>query len=199
MKRKILFILLVLITFTACSKKITIEVNNPLEYSVGIKNNAEFILIKEGTSIEEATQIIKENLEMETNADSYEFDWYGEALSSFEEDMSTFTSEDMADDLKLANDIVKESKELTLNHDSFRPIELIFTFTKNQEIKVYYKQILLCVAEDDEYNVLLTNDATTVEDAYIAIYHNTSGMNYDDYMENAMQEGYFSNIKKETW
>lgn len=209
MKYKLLPILLILLC--ACSSKsTTITVNDPLSYSVNIKDDAEYILVKEGTSIEEATQIILDNLDIETNADSYELEWYGEMYAELtREDLETVVSkkdnviserEPYADVhvsyLKYAKNFgdVKESQELTLNHDSIRPIELIFDFTKDGETITYYKEILLCVARDTQYNIIDSISVDkTIENLYQTLDAKTNQQTVFSYARD--NEGYVSNIR----
>lgn len=207
--KKIIFILLTLIALTACDNQtISLEVNDPLEYSVNIKNNAEFILIKEGTSIEEATRIIKDNLDIETNADSYEFDWWGEAYSALTREDLVFLSEDYLTGVlnegrfaevneAFSDDItdVSISKKLTLDNESFRPIELIIDFTKDGKTETLYEQILLCVAQDAEYNAIAMNAVTTIENAFIALWNEAPRYSYSELYSIAKKEGHYSNIR----
>lgn len=215
MMKKITFLFILLLTFSACvSKKdaVSLEVNDSLSYVVSIKNKAEFILIKEGISIDEATQIILDNLDIETNADNYQFDWYGEAYSDLtrediEEYRSTYYDDDGSINIYKSeeNPIVDAfiddvtdtsvSKELTLNNDSFRPIELVVDFIKDGNTETFYKQILVCVAEEEQYNVLKNSDAKTIEEAYVVLWNHASKYTYNGLLEEAQSKGQFSNIK----
>ena len=214
--KKLLLIPLISILF-ACSTNSTMSVNEPLTYDVKIKDNAEFILVKEGTSVEDFTNELPNYLDIETNADSYEIDWVGESLSTYTREemqaldgLQTYQLSGMqkSDDLysvpeEFTIDIENEiqvSKESTLNYDSFRPIELIIDFTKDGETKTYYKQITLAVARDNEYNVISSNNINTIEEAYRQI-GVTDGIIYDLYdfrysYSSSASDGYLSNIRQ---
>lgn len=217
--KKLLLIPIITILF-ACSSNTTMNVNEPLTYDVKIKDNAEFILVKEGTSVDEFTNNLESYLDIDTNADSYTIDWLGESLSAYtreelknldgelayslsgmrsaEEGRNDHYAEQVID---IENEIMV-SKEATLNYDSFRPIELIVDFTKDGETETYYKQITLAVAREDEYNVISSNNITTMEEAYrqIAIYddvdYSESIQVARNYVETSEKEGYFSNIRQ---
>ena len=201
----------------ACSSNATLSVNEPLTYDVKIKDNAEFILVKEGTSVDEFTNNLESYLDISTNADSYEIDWVGESLSTYtREEMKsldgkqTFRLSGMREisEIDLNNlpiiDIDNEiqvSKESTLNYDSFRPIELIIDFTKDGETETYYKQITLAVAREDEYNVISSNNITTMEEAYRQIGLNDgiiyeTGDYFEQYFSSSVLDGYLSNIRQ---
>ena len=203
----------------ACSSNATLSVNEPLTYDVKIKDNAEFILIKEGTSVDEFTNSLESYLDINTNADSYEIDWVGESLSTYTREeiksldrKQTFRLSGMREisEIDLNNlpiiDIDNEiqvSKESTLNYDSFRPIELIIAFTKDGETETYYKQITLAVAREDEYNVISSNNITTMEEAYRQIglsdgidYNPIASHYFTTYINASKEDGYFSNIRQ---
>ena len=201
----------------ACSSNATLSVNESLTYDVKIKDNAEFILVKEGTSVDEFTNNLESYLDISTNADSYEIDWVGESLSTYtREEMKsldgkqTFRLSGMREisEIDLNNlpiiDIDNEiqvSKESTLNYDSFRPIELIIDFTKDGETETYYKQITLAVAREDEYNVISSNNITTMEEAYRQIGLNDgiiyeTGDYFEQYFSSSVLDGYLSNIRQ---
>ena len=214
--RKLLLIPILLMLF-ACGSSTTMNVNNPLEYDIEIKNNAEFILVKEGTNVDEFTNNLENYLDINTTADSYTIDWLGQSLS-------TFTVEELKDyegkkletvsgvqktertvldtrDLKLdeENEI---SKEATLNYDSFRPIKLVIDFNKDGKIERVYKTIILAVARDYEYNIIESNNITKIEDAYRKITESDYAQGYDccelnDILRNNIhKESYVSNIRQ---
>ncbi len=227
--KKLLLIPIITILF-ACSSGNTLKVDDPLTYDVKIKDNAEFILVKEGTSVEEFTNNLERYLDIDTNADSYTIDWFGESLSVYtREDLEMLNGEKI--DAHLSgmqsgvnesqvnygfvnyeyevfdmNNEIQVSKESTLNYDSFRPIELIIDFIKDGETTTYYKQITLAVARDKEYNVISSNNITTMEEAYRQIAINDgidyrmsiTGPVYDytNYAEISKEQGYFSNIRQ---
>ena len=221
--KKLLLIPIIAMLF-GCSSNTTMNVNEPLTYDVKIKNNAEFILVKEGTSVDEFTNNLESYLDINTNADSYIIDWLGESISIYTreelknldgktaERLSGMYSTDEADDVDTTNkkinieNEIQVSKESTLNYDSFRPIELIIDFTKDGKTVTYYEQITLAVAREDEYNVISSNSITTMEEAYRQIglndgitYNLNSGSykEYENYYKNiAKEEGYFSNIRQ---
>ena len=214
--KKLLLIPIITMLF-ACSSNATLSVNEPLTYDVKIKDNAEFILVKEGTSVDEFTNSLESYLDINTNADSYEIDWVGESLSTYtREEMKsldgkqTFRLSGMREisEIDLNNlpiiDIDNEiqvSKESTLNYDSFRPIELIIDFTKDGETETYYKQITLAVAREDEYNVISSNNITTMEEAYRQIGLNDgiiyeTGDYFEQYFSSSVLDGYLSNIRQ---
>ena len=214
--KKILFMPIITMLF-ACSSNATLSVNESLTYDVKIKDNAEFILVKEGTSVDEFTNNLESYLDISTNADSYEIDWVGESLSTYtREEMKsldgkqTFRLSGMREisEIDLNNlpiiDIDNEiqvSKESTLNYDSFRPIELIIDFTKDGETETYYKQITLAVAREDEYNVISSNNITTMEEAYRQIGLNDgiiyeTGDYFEQYFSSSVLDGYLSNIRQ---
>ena len=214
--KKLLLIPIITMLF-ACSSNATMNVNEPLTYDVKIKDNAEFILVKEGTSVDEFTNNLESYLDISTNADSYEIDWVGESLSTYtREEMKsldgkqTFRLSGMREisEIDLNNlpiiDIDNEiqvSKESTLNYDSFRPIELIIDFTKDGETETYYKQITLAVAREDEYNVISSNNITTMEEAYRQIGLNDgiiyeTGDYFEQYFSSSVLDGYLSNIRQ---
>lgn len=142
----------------------TLNVNEPLEYSIRIKDNAEFILVKEGMDIEEFTSNLNHYLDIDTNADSYTIDWLGQSLcTSTIEKLKTYEGKELlaiSGIQSTARDkdyhpidtrifyLDKEnkySKEATLNYDSFRPIKLVIDFNKDGEIeRVYKTNILSC-------------------------------------------------------
>ena len=215
--KKLLLIPIITMLF-ACSSNATLSVNEPLTYDVKIKDNAEFILIKEGTSVDEFTNSLESYLDINTNADSYEIDWVGESLSTYTREeiksldrKQTFRLSGMREisEIDLNNlpiiDIDNEiqvSKESTLNYDSFRPIELIIDFTKDGETETYYKQITLAVAREDEYNVISSNNITTMEEAYRqiglndGIHYNKSNYYREQYDLSSASNGYVSNIRQ---
>lgn len=224
--KKILIIVIALLALTGCGQTTTtMEVADSLYYSVNIKDNVEFILIKEDTSIEEATQIIKDNIEVETNADSYEFDWYGEIYSyetreSIEELIESngiggekipTTNEErekvgeygpntntLAYKKHILEHLGEENydKELTLSYESIQPIELIIDFKKDGETTTEYKQILVCVAKEDIYDVLKTNQIKKIEDLYITIYSEIPLFNsMAEETSYNISQGYVSNIR----
>ena len=218
--KKLLLIPIITILF-ACSSTTTMNVNEPLTYDVKIKDNAEFILVKEGTSVDEFTNNLESYLDIDTNADSYTIDWLGESLSAYtreelknldgelayslsgmrsaEEGRNDHYAEQVID---IENEIMV-SKEATLNYDSFRPIELIVDFTKDGETETYYKQITLAVAREDEYNVISSNNITTMEEAYRQIglsdgidYNPVASHYFTAYINASKEDGYFSNIRQ---
>ena len=218
--KKLLLIPIITILF-ACSSTTTMNVNEPLTYDVKIKDNAEFILVKEGTSVDEFTNNLESYLDIDTNADSYTIDWLGESLSAYtreelknldgelayslsgmrsaEEGRNDHYAEQVID---IENEIMV-SKEATLNYDSFRPIELIVDFTKDGETETYYKQITLAVAREDEYNVISSNNITTMEEAYRQIglsdgidYNPVASHYFTTYINASKEDGYFSNIRQ---
>ena len=220
--KKLLLIPLISILF-ACSTNSTMSVNEPLTYDVKIKDNAEFILVKEGTSVENFTNELPNYLDIETNADSYEIDWVGESLSIYtREKMQALDGQQTwklsgmqaagngvsrIDEFTIdIEDEIQVSKESTLNYDSFRPIELIIDFTKDGETKTFYKQITLAVARDNEYNIISSNNIKTIEEAYRQIgisdgitcsIDSSNYKKYNNYYNNiAKEEGYFSNIRQ---
>ena len=190
--KKLLLIPLISILF-ACSTNNTMSVNEPLTYDVKIKDNAEFILVKEGTSVEDFTNELPSYIDIETNADSYKIDWVGEQYSS----LNVKEYEEKKNIYPLEN-----SREDTLNHDSFRPIGIYVSFEKEGEITTDYKQIILAVARDDEYNIISSNEIKTIEEAYRAINEakpfEMNG-NYNDFFtlyKTWEEEQYVSNIRQ---
>lgn len=214
--RKLLLIPILLILF-ACGSSTTMNVNDPLEYNIEIKNNAEFILIKEGTDVEEFTNNLENYLDINTNADSYTIDWLGQSLS-------TFTVEELKDyegkKLEIVSGVQKTehnaldtrnlkldeenkiSKESTLNYDSFRPIKLVIDFNKDSKTERVYKTIILAVARDYEYNIIKSNNITKIEDAYRKITESDYAQGYSDIdlynilVNNIHNENYVSNIRQ---
>ncbi len=219
--RKILLIPIITLLIACSSNTSTMSVNEPLTYDVKIKDNAEFILVKEGTSVEDFTNSLENYLDIDTNADSYTIDWYGESISSYTKEelkklegktaerLSGMFSTDLAEDPDATNKKIKidteieTSKEATLNYDSFRPIELIIDFTKDGKTETYYKQITLAVAREEEYNTISSNEITTIEEVYRQIGLN-DGIDYDPivshyfttYISASKKDGYFSNIRQ---
>ena len=218
--KKLLLIPIITMLF-ACSSNAALSVNEPLTYDVKIKDNAEFILVKEGTSVDEFTNNLESYLDISTNADSYEIDWVGESLSTYTredlkklegktaERLNGMLSTDEVNDVDTTNkkiDIEKEirvSKESTLNYDSFRPIELIIDFTKDGETEIYYKQITLAVAREEEYNIISSNNIVTMEEAYRQIglsdgidYNPIASHYFSTYINASKEDGYFSNIRQ---
>ncbi len=218
--KKLLLIPIITLLIACSSNTATMSVNEPLTYDVKIKDNAEFILVKEGTSVEEFTNNLESYLDIDTNADSYTIDWFGESLSVYtREELEELDGEEINAELSgmqptrakwdeqyktfNMNEEIQTSKEATLNYDSFRPIELIIDFTKDGETTTYYKQITLAVAREKEYNVISTNNITTMEEAYRQIAIN-DGIDYSynvgkylvDYVQTSKEEGYFSNIRQ---
>lgn len=215
--KKFLIIFITLLVLTGCDRQSNkLEVNDPLKYSVSIKDNAEFILIKEGTSIEEATKIIKDNLDIDTNADSYDLDWYGEAYAAYyKEDIENLIEEygaggkkieekkNIADDFKKIYQVEYEhlgdeiyAKELTLNNESIRPIELILDFKKDDETITEYKQILVCISKEDIYDVLSKEQPRTIEGMYSLL--NKNGLLFTDankLVDYVSDMGYASNLR----
>ncbi len=218
--RKLLLIPILLMLF-ACGSNNSLKVIEPLEYDVEIKNNAEFILIREGTDVDEFTNNLDNYLDIETNADSYTINWLGQSLS-------TFTVEELKDyegkkleivsgmqkternekyelldthDLKLDEEN-KISKEATLNYDSFRPIKLVIDFNKDGKTKRVYKTIILAVAKDYEYNIIESNNITKIENAYRKITESDYAQGYgwfdlnEKVRSNIHEESYVSNIRQ---
>ena len=172
----------------ACGSNATMNVNEPLTYDVKIKDNAEFILVKEGTSVDEFTNNLESYLDIDTNADSYTIEYAGEKYSSlsFEEYEKNKNIYDY-----------KQSLEETLNHDSFRPISLYVTFKKDGKTKTDYEQIVLAVARDEEYNAILKSGVSRIEEAYIVI---NRDIEWDgtgiSYVNSAYEDQYVSNIRQ---
>lgn len=218
--RKLLLIPILFMLF-ACGSNNSLKVIEPLEYDVEIKNNAEFILIKEGTNVEEFTNNLENYLVIDTNADSYTIDWLGQSLSTFTvEELKSYEGKKLeivsgvqkterndkyelldTRDLKLDEEN-KFSKEATLNYDSFRPIKLVIDFNKNGETERVYKTIILAVTRDYEYNIIESNNITKIEDAYRKITENDYAQGYDCFelndilRNNVHKESYVSNIRQ---
>lgn len=216
--RKIFLIPILLMLF-ACGSNNSLKVIEPLEYDVEIKNNAEFILIREGTDVDEFTNNLENHLDINTNADSYTIDWLGQSLSiSTIEEMkkyeglylrkySGFQSAGENYDLKDTRIFKLDeenvySKEATLNYDSFRPIKLVIDFNKDGKTKRVYKTIILAVAKDYEYNIIESNNITKIEDAYREITESDYAQGYDWFdldkkvRSNIHKESYVSNIRQ---
>ena len=200
-----------LIFLFACSNSSTLNINNPLAYDVKIKDNAEFILVKEGTSVDEFTNNLVSYLDIDTNADSYAIDWLGESLSTYDEDTlneldgkeAYFTSgiDDYGDWDNLKTIVIKEevevSKETTLNYDSFRPIKLIIKFSKDGIEKTYYKQIILAVCKQEDYDVIFSSNISSIEEVYRKLDERdgfTSSIKA--YVQASYNNGYTSNISQ---
>lgn len=214
--RKLLLIPILLMLF-ACGSNNSLKVIEPLEYDVEIKNNTEFILIKEGTNVDEFTNNLENYLDINTNADSYTIDWLGQSLSTYTvEELKGYegkkleivsgvqkTERTVLDtrDLKLDEEN-KISKEATLNYDSFRPIKLVIDFNKDGKIERVYKTIILAVARDYEYNIIKSNSITKIEDAYRKITESDYAQGYDCFelndilRNNVHTESYVSNIRQ---
>lgn len=214
--RKLLLIPILLMLF-ACGSNNSLKVIEPLEYDVEIKNNAEFILIKEGTNVDEFTNNLENYLDINTNADSYTIDWLGQSLSTYTvEELKGYegkkleivsgvqkTERTVLDtrDLKLDEEN-KISKEATLNYDSFRPIKLVIDFNKDGKIERVYKTIILSVARDYEYNIIKSNSITKIEDAYRKITESDYAQGYSEtdlysiLINNIHNENYVSNIRQ---
>lgn len=216
---KKIFLIPILLMLFACGSNNSLKVIEPLEYDVEIKNNAEFILIKEGTGVDEFTNNLENYLDINTNADSYTIDWLGQSLSiSTIEDMkkyeglylrkySGFQSAGENYDLKDTrifnlDEENKISKEATLNYDSFRPIKLVIDFNKDGKTERVYKTIILAVARDYEYNIIESNNITKIEDAYRKITESDYAQGYDCFelndilRNNVHTESYVSNIRQ---
>lgn len=216
---KKIYLIPILLMLFACGSNNSLKVIEPLEYNVEIKNNAEFILIKEGTGVDEFTNNLENYLDINTNADSYTIDWLGQSLSiSTIEDMkkyeglylrkySGFQSAGENYDLKDTRIFNLEeenvySKEATLNYDSFRPIKLVIDFNKNGKTERVYKTIILAVARDYEYNIIESNNITKIEDAYRKITENDYAQGYDCFelndilRNNIHKESYVSNTRQ---
>lgn len=216
--RKLLLIPILLMLF-ACGSNNSLKVIEPLEYDVEIKNDAEFILIREGTDVDEFTNNLENHLDVNTNADSYTIDWLGQSLSiSTIEEMkkyeglylrkySGFQSAGENYDLKDTRIFKLDeenvySKEATLNYDSFRPIKLVIDFNKDGKTKRVYKTIILAVAKDYEYNIIESNNIKKIEDAYRKITENDYAQGYDWFdldkkvRSNIHKESYVSNIRQ---
>lgn len=216
---KKIYLIPILLMLFACGSNNSLKVIEPLEYNVEIKNNAEFILIKEGTGVDEFTNNLENYLDINTNADSYTIDWLGQSLSiSTIEDMkkyeglylrkySGFQSAGENYDLKDTrifnlDEENKISKEATLNYDSFRPIKLVIDFNKDGETERVYKTIILAVARDYEYNIIESNNITKIEDAYRKITESDYAQGHDCFelndilRNNVHKESYVSNIRQ---
>lgn len=216
--RKIFLIPILLMLF-ACGSNNSLKVIEPLEYDVEIKNNAEFILIKEGTGVDEFTNNLENYLDINTNADSYTIDWLGQSLSiSTIEDMKKYEGlylrkysgfQSAGENYNLKDTRIfnldeenKISKEATLNYDSFRPIKLVIDFNKDGETERVYKTIILAVARDYEYNIIESNNITKIEDAYRKITENDYAQGHDCFdlndilRNNVHKESYVSNIRQ---
>lgn len=184
--KKLLLIPIITMLF-ACSSNTTLSVNEPLTYDVKIKDNAEFILVKEGTSVDEFANNLEGYLDIDTNADSYTIECAGEKYSSL-------TAEEYLD--KKGTYPFKTSLEETLSHDSFRPIGLYITFEKDGKSETDYKQIILAVAREEEYNVISSSDAKTIENAYRNMC-NDSSTDYDlSFYDNLHIDNYLTNIRQ---
>lgn len=214
--RKLLLIPILLMLF-ACGSDNSLKVIEPLEYDVEIENNAEFILIREGTDVDEFTNSLENYLDINTNADSYTIDWLGQSLSTFTvEELKDYEGKKLeivsgvqktehnaldARDLKLDEEN-KISKEATLNYDSFRPIKLVVDFNKDDKTERVYKTIILAVARDYEYNIIKSNNITKIEDVYRKITESDYAQGYSDIVlyniiiDNIHKENYVSNIRQ---
>ncbi len=185
--KKILLIPIITLLIACSSNTSTMNVNEPLTYDVKIKDNAEFILVKEGTSVEDFTNNIENYLDIDTNADSYKIEWVGEAYSSL-------TTEEYLE--KKNTYPFESSREDTLNHDSFRPIGLYITFEKDGNSKTDYKQIILGVAREEEYNVISTTNSKTIIDVYRNL-ENSVEATYDlSYYDTTLVDQYITNIRE---
>lgn len=218
--KKILLIPILLMLF-ACGSNNSLKVIEPLEYDIEIKNNAEFILIREGTDVDEFTNNLENYLDINTNADSYTIDWLGQSLStSTIEKLKTYEGKKlrgMSGMQETGIDITyteanaktfnfdeesKTSKEATLNYDSFRPIKLVIDFNKDGKTERVYKTIILAVARDYEYNIIESNNITKIEDAYRKITESDYAQGYDCFelndilRNNIHKESYVSNIRQ---
>lgn len=215
--KKVLLIPIILVLF-ACNSN-TLSVNNPLTYDIKIKNNDEFILVREGTDINEFSKSLYDYLDIKTNADSYTIDWLGESLSTG--DVETFETIDGLEvcgvsgfeeaidyehyDEKFVIYNFKEdlivSKESTLNYDSFRPIKVYVDFKKGDETKRVYKMIYLAVAKEREYNIIKENNITSIEKAMREINKHDveegfKNIDYYDTFDRFREDGYISNIRQ---
>lgn len=218
--RKLLLIPILLMLF-ACGSNTTMKVIEPLEYDIKIKNNAEFILVKEGTDVEEFTNNLDNFLDIDTNADSYTIDWLGQSLStSTIEKLKTYEGKKLRgmsgmqetgidityteENAKIFNfdEENKISKEATLNYDSFRPIKLVIDFNKDGKTERVYKTIILAVVRDYEYSIIESNNITKIEDAYRKITESDYAQGYSDIdlynilVNNIHNENYVSNIRQ---
>ena len=218
--KKLLLIPMILLLF-ACNNTRTLNVNEPLEYSIRIKDNAEFILVKEGTDIEEFTSDLNHYLDIDTNADSQTIDWLGQSLcTSTIEKLKTYEGKELLaisgiqstardEDYHPIDTRIfyldkenKYSKEATLNYDSFRPIKLVIDFNKDGQTERVYKMINLAVARDYEYNIIESNNITRIEDAYRKINESDCAQGYDEYdlyklhVDAIHRESYVSNIRQ---
>ena len=218
--KKLLLIPILLMLF-ACGSNNSLKVIEPLEYDIEIKNNAEFILIREGTNVDEFTNNLENYLDINTNADSYTIDWLGQSLStSTIEKLKTYEGKKlrgMSGMQETGIDITyteanakafnfdeesKTSKEATLNYDSFRPIKLVIDFNKDGKTERVYKIIILAVARDYEYNIIESNNITKIEDAYRKITESDYAQGYSDIdlyniiIDNIHKESYVSNIRQ---
>ena len=218
--KKLLLIPILLMLF-ACGSNNSLKVIEPLEYDIEIKNNAEFILIREGTNVDEFTNNLENYLDINTNADSYTIDWLGQSLStSTIEKLKTYEGKKlrgMSGMQETGIDITyteanakafnfdeesKTSKEATLNYDSFRPIKLVIDFNKDGKTERVYKTIILAVARDYEYNIIESNNITKIEDAYRKITESDYAQGYDCFelndilRNNVHTESYVSNIRQ---
>ncbi len=208
-----LVVLIPFIFLFACSNSssVSLNVNEPLTYDVKIKDKAEFILVKEGTSVDEFTNNLESYLDIDTNADSYTIDWLGESLSTYDEDaLSELDGKEAYfisgidgygdwDNLKTINveEEVIASKETTLNYDSFRPIKLIIKFSKDGTIETYYKQIILAVCKQEDYDVIFSSNISSIEEAYRKLDERdgfTSSIKA--YVQASYDNGYTSNISQ---
>ena len=219
--KKLLLIPIITFLFACSNGSTALNVSEPLTYDVKIKDNAEFILVKEGTSVDDFTNSLESYLDINTNADSYAIDWLGESLSHYSREeleklngqqthrLSGIIKTTLSKDYGVNNPIIdieneiKVSKEATLNYDSFRPIELIIDFTKDGETETYYKQITLAVAREEEYNIISSNNIVTMEEAYRQIglsdgidYNPIASHYFTTYINASKEDGYFSNIRQ---
>lgn len=218
---KKIFLIPILLMLFACGSNNSLKVIEPLEYDIEIKNNAEFILIREGTDVEEFTNNLDNYLEIDTNADSYTIDWLGQSLStSTIEKLKTYEGKKLRvingmqstahdEDYNPIDTRIfyldkenKYSKEATLNYDSFRPIKLVIDFNKDGKTERVYKTIILAVARDYEYNIIKSNNITKIEDVYRKITENDYSQGYDRFelnkivRNNTHKESYVSNIRQ---
>ena len=104
-----------------------------------------------------------------------------------------------SDKLKTINveEEVIASKETTLNYDSFRPIKLIIKFSKDGIEKTYYKQIILAVCKQEDYDVISSNNIKTIDEVYRKL-DEIDGFtsNIKDYVQTSYSNGYTSNIRQ---
>ncbi len=220
---KLITFLLAAAMLTACSgnanteEGIDFSVNEPLVVHISMKENAEYIPVREYTSVSDFNP--EEYIDIDINkADaSYEVHWVGEQFAYRVDSYADFFDEgttykdpitplsDSEDSLSLQNkfkhideDTLEKSRQDTLDNEGIKCISIYVDVNYENEIHPYYIDSLLLVSPDELLETVMNESTRKVENVLVEIYKRKTQLGYksggwfDD--PRSVDKGYMSNI-----